>query len=413
MSPERRGVEVRPKVLMVDDEETVRKLLSDFLTDEGYDVTAMEDGEEALRKVHEDNFMAVLVDLKMGGGLNGIDFLRTVKQANASLPVILVTGYASLETAISATKYDAYDYIIKPFDLNEIKMVVKKAVRKYRLEVGKRKKLRILKQKKTKLERDAEELMRSKEKLERANRELKRTYKQLTKSERLAAIGQLAMGAAHQLRNPLGVISVGIHNLKNEREGMGLQERKQIALIERQLDHAGRIINDLLSFAGKTAGKITELDLNLILDDTLSVIADRASLTQVRVMKKFASRLLKMEGDAARLGQAFLNIMVNALESMPEGGMLTVGTGNLKGKRLVEVRIADTGQGIVPDNLRRIFDPFFTTKDEGIGLGLSIAYGIIDRHDGDIELKSRLGEGTSFIIRLPVGRHGENGEEKN
>lgn len=234
--------------------------------------------------------------------------------------------------------------------------------------------------------------------------------------EKLAVIGELTGGIIHELRNPLGVIKNVVYYLKRkmleprvagenktERE---LQMEKYLQMMEEETELMEKIISDLLLFA--QTQKVTfapSVDVNEIVGYSLSEIKVPPN---IELKKNLMSNLLSCVADPDLIKRAFVNIVNNALETMPRGGTLTISTrmskvGNeIADQDYVEVEFTDTGCGIEEENLEKIFEPLYTTKPKGTGLGLSICKAVIKRHDGNIEVKSKWGEGTTFIVRLPV-----------
>jgi two-component system, NtrC family, sensor kinase len=160
----------------------------------------------------------------------------------------------------------------------------------------------------------------------------------------------------------------------------------------------------LLNFSRTGSGETVEVDLNSVLEETLTLVQHPFKATRVTVLKNYTPQLPPVLGSTTRLQQVFLNLFLNARDAMPAGGMLEVRTAAYNGS--VEVEVTDTGSGIAAEHLHRIFDPFFTTKatGKGTGLGLSVSYGIIKEHSGKVDVKSTLGKGTSFRLEFPVSR---------
>jgi signal transduction histidine kinase len=170
-----------------------------------------------------------------------------------------------------------------------------------------------------------------------------------------------------------------------------------------------------LDFSRQTKIDIRENDINAILEKTLTILKHRAGLDKIEIHTDYAPNLPHVSCDFSRLQQAFINILWNAIEAMPQGGVLTVTTALDFEQEMIEVHIVDTGTGIPEENLERIFEPFFTTKEEGkgVGLGLSVAYGVIRQHHGEIQIQSRIGEGTHVILQLPAGPRALSIEEQS
>jgi len=185
--------------------------------------------------------------------------------------------------------------------------------------------------------------------------------------------------------------------------------RKDLEVIESEANQAIRITRSLLGFARSTKSKKEEVDVNRILEDLFKILEFQPAAKKIRIVQEMDPGLKPIVANAGQIRQVLLNIILNAVQAMGDSGELRVETANEsdEGSDGVVIRIADTGPGIPEDQIKGIFQPFFTTKEEGTGLGLAIAYGIIQEHNGKIDVASRVGEGTTFRIALPGGRDGE------
>jgi signal transduction histidine kinase len=230
---------------------------------------------------------------------------------------------------------------------------------------------------------------------------------QLHRAERLAAVGQLAAGLAHEIRNPLTAIRSTMQYLL---QGLSPGEARY-ELIQELLSEVDRInstVGGLLSLSRSGEVRLAEIDLLAPLSASVHLVQARADEQKVVLETSFGREPLSVLGDTGQLKQVFLNLLLNALQSMPEGGriIITAGPwGTPSGGGAVgwgQVRLTDTGPGIPADELRRAFDPFFTTKRDGTGLGLAICHGIVEQHQGEIRLESEIGRGTTALVRLPL-----------
>ena len=233
------------------------------------------------------------------------------------------------------------------------------------------------------------------------------TNQQIMKSERLATLGQLAAGVAHEINNPLGTISIYAQIVLDELGKDNDSCRESLAVVMKQTNRAGRIVKDLLEFARQSEPEMRILNINDVLRKAIAITTHPAELQNIRLVTNLAPELPDLQGDSDKLQQVFVNIIVNALQAMPEGGELTVGTRLAEDSKFMEIEFSDTGCGIPQEHLSKLFDPFFSTKStgEGTGLGLSVSLGIIQRHSGTINVKSKVGEGSTFIIRFPAGEN--------
>ena len=234
-------------------------------------------------------------------------------------------------------------------------------------------------------------------------KKLQETHLQLVSSEKMASLGKLAAGIAHEINNPLGGIliysSLMMEDLPEEDSRRG-----DLARIVQEAGRCKEIVKSLLEFARQTEPKMEPTDINRAINDGLFFLVNQALFHNIQIIKKFDSFLPFVSGNASQLKQVFMNIIVNAAEAMHGNGMLTITTSPSPDQKTVFVEFTDTGEGIPEENLTRIFDPFFTTKEvgKGTGLGLATSYGIIEDHGGKISVKSKVGEGTAFTIELPI-----------
>ncbi|HKW64851.1 MAG TPA: ATP-binding protein [Candidatus Acidoferrum sp.] len=230
-----------------------------------------------------------------------------------------------------------------------------------------------------------------------------RMEEQMTQTEKLTSLGLLAAGVAHEVNTPLAVISNYIQMLAKQMPE-GDPRQSIIEKIVKQTFRASEIVNNLLNFSRTGAAEAASVDVNRVVEETLSLVAHPLKTARIQVVKVLGGSLPPVHGSANKLQQVFLNLFLNARDAMPGGGMLEVRTGAHNGS--VEIEIADTGGGIAREDINRIFDPFFTTKSNGrgTGLGLSVSYGIIKEHSGKIDVRSTPGKGTSFHVEFPAAR---------
>ena len=228
-------------------------------------------------------------------------------------------------------------------------------------------------------------------------------HNQLLHADRLATIGMLAAGVAHELNEPLGNI-LGFAQLAKKGDGVPVLVKQDIGKIEAASLHAREIIQKLLVFSRQTPSKKTQVDLNQIVEDGLFFLEARCAKAGVELFRKLSRDLPAITADPAQLNQVIVNLVVNALQAMQRRGKITVQT-QFSGKE-VQLIVEDTGAGMSEDVIEQIFIPFFTTKDvgHGTGLGLPVVHGIVTAHGGSINVESKLGRGSRFEIRLPVGK---------
>jgi hypothetical protein len=227
--------------------------------------------------------------------------------------------------------------------------------------------------------------------------------RRLVQADKLSSIGLLAAGVAHEVNTPLAVISTYAQMLAKQ-VAEDEQKSRILEKIARQTFRASEIVNSLLNFSKTPTAELSEVQLNRVIQETLSLLEHQFMKAGVEVRMKLDQRLAPVKGNPGKLQQVFLNLFMNARDAMEPRGVLEVVTLNSENGVIVEV--IDTGHGIAPEHLSRIYDPFFTTKSakKGTGLGLSVTYGIIQEHGGAIEAISRPGEGTCFHLEFPAIR---------
>jgi signal transduction histidine kinase len=289
------------------------------------------------------------------------------------------------------------------------------------------------------------------ESLESANKQLKQAQEELIRTEKLASIGRFAAGVAHEVGNPLGAI-LGYTSIL-QKEGMDREESKDyLNRIEKEIERINRIVHELLDFARPSKFKIKDLEINKVIESTLSLLSYQNNFKNIETQLDIQPDLPMIKGDESQLSQVIINIILNAVDAMPNGGTLTIQTRthileNLdvdrlqgiylrrrksdpmesdyshmrktdplsvllkkfsEGDRLVKIRISDTGVGIKKEDLENIFDPFFTTKapDKGTGLGLSISLRIVESLGGEMRVESEVGKGATFEVYFPAATQG-------
>ena len=229
--------------------------------------------------------------------------------------------------------------------------------------------------------------------------ERKEKERQLEQMDRISTLGNTAAAIAHEINNPLASISIDLERLLKDKNNRRLAKdhTKILRMTERISDIAGT----LLDFSRKRPLQFKNEDTNAILDESLAMVASRFVLENKKIIKQYSKNLPPIKVDSHQLQQAFLNLAINALQSLKEKGILFVVTSNISQVKHVKITFKDTGCGICKKDMKKIFDPFFTTKQNGSGLGLTIVHRIINQHGGTIEVKSALDKGTQVDIFLP------------
>ncbi|WP_319521572.1 ATP-binding protein [uncultured Desulfosarcina sp.] len=227
--------------------------------------------------------------------------------------------------------------------------------------------------------------------------------KQMAQADKLASIGELSSGIAHEINNPLGII-LGYTQLLLRNEDADSDRFNDLKTIEKHVQSCKAIVEDLLNFARTSSSQKENLDIHGIIEDVIGFVRHHSNLDAIDIQTHFAPNLPLACIDEKKIKQVLINLLMNAIHAVEREGTITISTGINATTGLIAVEVADTGHGIEEENLPRIFDPFFTTKPtgEGTGLGLSVSYGIIKGHGGNISVKSEPGQGAAFTLTLPV-----------
>ncbi len=509
----------RWKVLLIDDEEGIRRVMSLTLKDAGYEVLTAADGERGLEICLREQPELVITDIRMPG-LDGLQVLGKIKARQPDTEIIVMTAYGDMDLAVRALQLDASDFITKPIQDEALFIALERAIGRARNRKALQAYTALLEEKwmhtaeelartfrfqarliessidgilgcdargrilvfnpslgrmlgytpqearqnltledlfppggaaKLKADLAAEthggpnRLMLYETHLQnrtgallpvqisatalagqdqepgivlffRDLRELRRLEQRyadqarLLQQDKMISLGRLAASVVHEINNPLA----GILNyvrlmgkiLRRDQLRPGQIEKFQgyIDLVESELSRCSQIVSNLLAFSRKSKMERSPIDINELLRRCVLLSRHKMTLQGIQVRTQLAPHLPPVPGDFNQIQQCVINLIFNAVDAMPQGGILTLASAFDARQGLVEIRVADTGCGISQEDLPRIFDPFFTTKVEGkgLGLGLSTVYGIVDRHRGTVDVRTDTGRGTVFLIRLPV-----------
>jgi PAS domain S-box-containing protein len=248
-------------------------------------------------------------------------------------------------------------------------------------------------------------ILQSHRALGKAYTDLKAAQSQILQQEKMASIGQLAAGIAHEIKNPLGIIVLGMDSLQGPLADSLLADASE--RIKKAALRADKIVNDLLSFARQSTPALEKMDIVPIIEETVSLVEHQLYLKNIKIIRRFEEGTLMALIDSNQMKQVFINVLINAADAMGQGGTIEIDAGMTvtpTGKPTVRIAFSDNGRGIEPENLAKVFDPFFTTKRDsgGTGLGLSVSRGIIEHQGGTITIESRVGEGTRVLVTLPA-----------
>ena len=246
-------------------------------------------------------------------------------------------------------------------------------------------------------------------KVEERTKEIREMQAHLIQHEKLASLGKLAAGIAHEINNPLGGILIYGHLLLEDTDKSD-PRYKNLEKIVKETTRCKDIVKGLLQFARPKEPETTEIDVNSVLESTINLLVSQAIFQNIKIEKKYSPSLPHIIADRAQLQQVFINIILNAVDAMEGNGVLSIRTYLDENNKYVNISITDTGHGIKEEDKPRLFEPFFTTKQvgTGTGLGLAVCYSIIQKHEGEIEVESELGKGTTFTIKVPINRKVKN-----
>lgn len=362
-------VPAQATILVIDDEKVVRDSCCRVLNKDGYRTETATNGDGGLQKIREVKPDLVLVDLKMPG-MSGMELLEKIEDIDPHIVSVVITGYATIESAVEAMKRHAYDFLQKPFTPDQLRIVTSRGLEKRRLTLQS-----------ARLQRE-KELMR----------------------ENFIAL------VSHQLRSPLASAKQHLVVIRAGFAGnASVKQKEMVEKASKYIDQLLKLVNDWLDMSRIDAANLTEefepVAIDAILSESIELLKPLAETKNVTLETCFCDTTPTVQGNRESLKQAFANLLSNGINYNKKGGMVTVSTTEENGSLRVE--ISDTGIGISQENIHFIFDEFFRVKNRetqgitGSGLGLPIAKRIIEAHSGSIKVVSELGKGTTFSILLP------------
>lgn len=416
-------------VLVVDDDMFAREMIADVFQTADYLTETVSGGNEALHRLTSGSaFDLVVSDMNMPE-MNGLELLKEIRKCGQDVPVIILTGNEEITVAIEAMNNGANDYLLKDEHIEEtILLSAKGVLEKHELKLLNRQLMDELIEKNKQIKNSLIEV-------QNAYSELKKAQARILQQEKMASIGQLAAGVAHEINNPMGFIASNIRTLEKyfgklmefisaQSDAISqLNSNKPVEFVDikraylkidfvikdsadlfietlQGAERVKKIVQDLKNFSNVDAADESLSNINSGIEDTLSILSNefREGIT----VHKELGIIPKTVCSLGQLNQVFVNILLNAVQSIESKGEITVKT--LCNDGNICILFSDTGSGIPNENIPKIFDPFFTTKavGKGQGLGLTVAYDIVKKHGGDITVESEAGKGSTFTVSIPV-----------
>lgn len=386
------------RVLVADDDSLVRDLLGDVIEGLGSEVVEAEDGVKAMRILHTDVIDLAILDVNMPG-MTGLEVLHGIRGSDDAPLIVILTADPNVEGASQAVRDGAFEYIQKPARLERVVDMFERARRVIALRQENRRyreRLEILVADKT------SQLRAKNEELERTCDHLARALESARRSSRLASLGELASGMAHEIRNPLSAISLAAGNLGAEVEG-NPEAQECVDDIRRVVDHLSRTVGHILNFARPPKPALQVGDVNEVIQRALKLSGTYARKESITIETELAEDIPPTQLDASQIEQIVVNLLINAVRAIGSGGGRIVVRTWVEGRRIC-VSLSDSGPG-VPENLReQIFAPFYSRFESGTGLGLALCRNLAESHGGDLSVgdaEAELG-GARFILVLPM-----------
>ena len=400
-------------ILIVDDTIANLKVLVALLEKKGYNARPVTSGKLALRAVQAAMPNLILLDIRMPD-MDGYEVCRKLKadKRTRDIPIIFVSAQHDIQDKLAAFQAGGVDYITKPFQLEEVnirietqiklqiyhrrdKEYIEKLAREIKARKEIEKKLRNYQENLETLVIERTTELQESLKQERASRA------QLVHADRLVSMGRLSASVAHEIKNPMQSI-LGCLGLAEEAVDEGRNADKYFVVAR---DAVGRIsgILDRMRDLNRTSGETrVSASINAVLEQVSALTEKHFQDNSVEILWEEEENLPYVWMTPTQINQVFLNLLINANDAMPNGGIVKIQTSQTENPAGIKVDFIDEGIGINADNLPKIFEPFFTTKDDGTGLGLAISYGIVEKHNGRLSVISQLGAGSTFTVWLPV-----------
>ncbi len=374
-------------ILFVDDEEENLEIFSIHFKD-AFTIYTAPDGPAGLDFLEREFVALVLSDQRMAG-MTGMEFLQEVRKRHPEMVLMLETAYSDLDVLADGVSAGLlYSYILKPWEVKDLKIALNRGIEHYYLVS----------------ERD------------RLHREQIETVKKMARANRLSAVGTLAAGIAHEIRNPLVSIQTFLEMVPQKLSELPLSDTSRIdkefwekfrTLSFSEIQRIRTLISELVNFARPSPPNFSEEEISHVIRTMIELTRKEAEKRKIEVEYHADTDLPKIRIDVSKIKQVLMNLLLNALQASDEGGRVDVVSRSVRKQdqgRVVQVIVRDEGEGIPEEIQEQLFDPFFTTKNpgEGVGLGLTICHQVMEEHGGEIEIKSRSGQGTEIILSFAI-----------
>ncbi|MGK5084628.1 response regulator [Bdellovibrionota bacterium FG-1] len=413
MLAKKRNLIGKDTVLVIDDEKIVADKLGKLLEKEGYQVFCSYDGLQAIDFIQKNKVDVVVSDINMKG-MDGIAVLTQAKKLFQDIEFIMMTGDSGQEIAVKCLRAGAMEYLTKPVDVDELLWSVQKAVEKIKLSrnsLYRNRELKLSGEIVAKMNQEQERIIQER------SAALTQTQAQLVHTSKLATLGEMSAGMAHELNQPLGGISLVAQTMRKLKDRNALTDEElenSIRDIETSVKRISKIIQHVRTFARQEVLKFTLLEVNTTIESAFMLLGEQLKLREIAVVTGFGVDLPKIEGEPYQLEQVWINLISNsrdAMDSMAEEckisqqeyhKKLSIST-RVEGEQLL-IEVSDNGIGMSEAQKAKIFEPFFTTKPpgRGMGLGMSITYGILESHKATIQVQSCEKKGTTITVSLCI-----------
>jgi len=414
---EREELSYKNSLLLIDDDQLTLKLLTRALEREGYTVYSADNGKDGLKIIESNKIDVLIVDIQMEG-MNGIEVLEQAKKMYMDIEGIMVTGHRDQALAVKALRAGALDYIAKPVHMEELYLSIEKAINNINLNRNRLYRNRELTITSEIINKMNEELER---KIEERTEKLKATQGQLFQTSKLATLGEMAAGLAHELNQPLAGISLTSKHLTKLSERDRLTKElvtSSLQDIDNSVKRMSLIIQHIRTFARQDTMKFISVDVPETIDYALNLLGEQLRLREIEIVREISGNLPAVHGEPYQIEQVWINLITNARDALDDAEKKWQAEGKEYQKRLaisviltelgdekyVVVTFHDNGVGMTAAQQEKMFEPFYTTKEvgKGTGLGLSIIFGIVESHKGRFEVESEEGKGTTMRAFFPV-----------